>query len=177
MISPVILRVDRCQSPIGELLMAVDAEGRVCVLAFDPPADPREMLSRCCGRRTVQVEHASDPAGCATALRAYFAGDLSAIDAVPVAPVGTSFQRDVWSALRAIPRGTTTSYGALARALGRPDASRAVGLANGSNPVAIVIPCHRVIGANGSLTGYGGGLERKRWLLAHEAQQRRPLLF
>lgn len=177
MTDPLVLHVDRYDSPIGELLMAVDSAGRVCVLAFDPPVDPESLLVRCCGRKAVQIAPGRDPAGCAAALRAYFAGDLAAIEHLSVAPAGTSFQREVWSALRSIPCGTTTSYGALARHLGRPEASRAVGLANGSNPVAIVIPCHRVIGANGSLTGYGGGLARKRWLLAHEAMQARPLLF
>jgi len=85
---------------------------------------------------------------------------------------GTPFQQEVWRSLRAIPCGTTTSYGKLAAQIGRPAAVRAVGLANGANPVAVVIPCHRVIGSNGSLTGYGGGLERKRWLLDHEKGQR-----
>jgi len=83
----------------------------------------------------------------------------------------------VWQALREIPAGTTTSYGAIARKLGKPDAMRAVGLANGANPIAIVVPCHRVIGSDGSLTGYGGGLERKRWLLAHEARYAGEGLF
>jgi methylated-DNA-[protein]-cysteine S-methyltransferase len=177
MTDPFVLYVDRYDSPIGELLMAVDPEGCLCVLAFDPPVDPESLLVRCCGRKAVRIEHRRNPADCGAALRAYFAGDVTAIDRLPVRPVGTSFQREVWSALRAIPSGSTTSYGALARQLGRPDASRAVGLANGSNPVAVVIPCHRVIGANGALTGYGGGLDRKRWLLAHEAQQARPTLF
>jgi len=101
-------------------------------------------------------------------LDAYFAGDLTAIDDVPVATNGTPFQRTVWAALRRIPAGTTTSYGALAASIGYPSAMRAVGLANGANPVAIIVPCHRVIGADHSLTGYGGGLPRKRWLLEHE---------
>jgi methylated-DNA-[protein]-cysteine S-methyltransferase len=101
-------------------------------------------------------------------LRAYFAGELHAFD-VPLAPHGTPFQRRVWRALRDIPFGSTESYGALARRIDAPGAARAVGLANGHNPIGIIVPCHRVIGANGSLTGYGGGIERKRWLLAHEA--------
>jgi methylated-DNA-[protein]-cysteine S-methyltransferase len=100
-------------------------------------------------------------------LAAYFAGDLTEFD-LPLAPDGTEFQRRVWAALRTIPYGTTTSYGELAGQLGNPGASRAVGLANGRNPIAIVVPCHRVIGADGRLTGYGGGLDRKRWLLDHE---------
>ncbi len=101
-------------------------------------------------------------------IEAYFDGDLTAIDAIKVTMRGTAFQRLVWTALRQIPAGATISYKELALRIGNPAATRAVGLANGSNPIAIVVPCHRVIGADGSLTGYGGGLDRKRWLLAHE---------
>jgi methylated-DNA-[protein]-cysteine S-methyltransferase len=104
-------------------------------------------------------------------LQAYFAGELRAFD-LPLAPHGTPFQREVWSALREIPYGSTISYAELAAAVGRPDAARAVGAANGRNPIAVVIPCHRVIGASGALTGYGGGLGRKRLLLDLEAGQR-----
>jgi len=102
-------------------------------------------------------------------LRAYFAGTLRKFE-LPLAPHGTPFQRTVWRALLDIPFGRTETYGALARRIGAGNAARAVGLANGHNPLGIIVPCHRVIGANGSLTGYGGGLERKRWLLAHEAR-------
>jgi methylated-DNA-[protein]-cysteine S-methyltransferase len=130
-------------------------------------------------RRLLRLHYARDgadfviksrkaPAAIRKALAGYFAGDLTAIDVVPVATSGTSFQREVWAALRRIQPGTTLSYGALARGLGRPKSVRAVGLANGANPVAIVVPCHRVIGADASLTGYGGGIDRKRWLLTHE---------
>ena len=108
------------------------------------------------------------PAHIRGALTSYFEGEITAIDRVPVETNGTPFQRQVWAALREIPAGTTTSYGALAARIGNPNASRAVGLANGSNPIGIVVPCHRVIGASGKLTGYGGGLDRKRWLLEHE---------
>ncbi|HLJ63817.1 MAG TPA: methylated-DNA--[protein]-cysteine S-methyltransferase [Stellaceae bacterium] len=101
-------------------------------------------------------------------LRAYFAGDLGALDTLPVRLQGTPFQCLVWEGLRRIPVGKTMSYGALARMIGKPDAVRAVGLANGANKISLVLPCHRVIGADGSLTGYGGGLWRKRWLLEHE---------
>ncbi|MFI5119283.1 MAG: methylated-DNA--[protein]-cysteine S-methyltransferase [Thermoanaerobaculia bacterium] len=104
----------------------------------------------------------------AEALERYFAGDLRALDAVEVDTGGTPFQRLVWTTLRRIPAGSTWSYARLAREIGRPSATRAVAAANGANPVSIVIPCHRVIGSDGSLTGYGGGLPRKRWLLAHE---------
>jgi methylated-DNA-[protein]-cysteine S-methyltransferase len=110
-------------------------------------------------------------------MKNYFAGELGAIDDLPVKTAGTPFQRAVWSALREIPLGATESYGKLAERIGRPTAVRAVGLANGSNPIGIVVPCHRVIGANGSLTGYGGGMERKRWLLEHEKAQTGTLHF
>jgi methylated-DNA-[protein]-cysteine S-methyltransferase len=113
-------------------------------------------------------EDRDDSCGFVSRLREYFAGDLRAIDRIPVDTGGTEFQRSVWSALREIPVGRTTSYGALAQRLGNPRAVRAVGLANGSNPIPIVVPCHRVIGSDGSLTGYGGGLSRKRFLLVHE---------
>jgi methylated-DNA-[protein]-cysteine S-methyltransferase len=109
-----------------------------------------------------------------TALDAYFRGEVHAVDAIDVDPDGTSFQRRVWAALRTIPVGETTSYGAIARALGMPTASRAVGAANGANPIWIVVPCHRVIGASGALTGYAGGLDVKRRLLAHEREAVTP---
>jgi methylated-DNA-[protein]-cysteine S-methyltransferase len=107
-------------------------------------------------------------------LEAYFNGSLQEFE-VPLDPEGSEFQHKVWKALAQIPFGETRSYGAIAAAIGQPRASRAVGLANNQNPIAIVVPCHRVIGANGSLTGYGGGVNRKRWLLDHEAQHRRRL--
>ena len=105
----------------------------------------------------------------AAQLDAYFAGELSSFD-LEMNLLGTPFQRNVWTQLCEIPYGETISYGELAQRVGNPNASRAVGLANGRNPIAIIVPCHRVIGANGSLTGYGGGLERKTWLLEHEVQ-------
>jgi methylated-DNA-[protein]-cysteine S-methyltransferase len=108
-------------------------------------------------------------------LRAYFAGELRRFS-IALDAAGTEFQQRVWRALLEIPYGATESYGALAQRLGNPKASRAVGLANGRNPIGIVVPCHRVIGANGTLTGYGGGLPRKRWLLEHEARYRDDLL-
>jgi O-6-methylguanine DNA methyltransferase len=109
-----------------------------------------------------------EPSPFAAAVAAYFAGDLDALDGLPVAVQGTPFETTVWQMLREIPVGHTWSYKALAEAVGRPKAMRAVGAANGRNPVSLVLPCHRVIGADGSLTGYGGGLERKAWLLRHE---------
>jgi methylated-DNA-[protein]-cysteine S-methyltransferase len=106
-------------------------------------------------------------------LTAYFAGTLTEFD-LPLQLQGTIFQQRVWAALKTIPYGTTISYGKLAQQIGQPNASRAVGLANGQNPISIVVPCHRVIGANGKLTGYGGGIERKQWLLNHEHLTQKP---
>ncbi|MCB9763325.1 MAG: methylated-DNA--[protein]-cysteine S-methyltransferase [Alphaproteobacteria bacterium] len=113
--------------------------------------------------------HEGDPHGVIAALDAYFGGALDALEDLPVDPQGTDFQQRVWAALRGVRPGRTTSYGALAAALGSPGASRAVGAANGANRVALIIPCHRVVGADGSLTGYAGGVWRKRWLLEHES--------
>ena len=120
------------------------------------------------------AERAHDPLGCSARIKAYFDGDLAAIDDIAVDPSGTPFQRLVWHALRDIPAGRTESYGKLAARIGRPTACRAVGLANGQNPISLVIPCHRVIGTNGTLTGYGGGLNRKKWLLEHEGALAQP---
>jgi methylated-DNA-[protein]-cysteine S-methyltransferase len=120
------------------------------------------------GKDGFKLEPARNPHGLRDKLTSYFAGDIEAIDDISVQTAGTSFQRSVWNELRNIPSGSSISYGKLAEQIARPKAVRAVGLANGSNPIGIVVPCHRVIGSNGSLTGYGGGLERKRWLLDHE---------
>jgi methylated-DNA-[protein]-cysteine S-methyltransferase len=109
-------------------------------------------------------------------LARYFRGESADVSSLPLDQYGAPFERKVWRALVEIPAGETDSYGGIARKIGDPGAARAVGLANGANPIAIVVPCHRVIGSNGSLTGYGGGLERKRWLLNHEARWRRDLL-
>jgi methylated-DNA-[protein]-cysteine S-methyltransferase len=161
------IELARVASPIGTLTIAV-RDGRACAVDFAGRWERRRhALERRFGR--VDVEPADDPAGVATALRAYFAGDVAALDRISVDPGGTAFQQRVWTALRAIAAGGTASYADVARAIGRPTAVRAVGAANGANPVALLIPCHRVVGADGGLTGYAGGLERKRWLLAHEA--------
>jgi methylated-DNA-[protein]-cysteine S-methyltransferase len=120
------------------------------------------------GRYT--LEPAAEPTSLTRTLQAYFDGDLEALATVRIATGDTPFQRQVWSELRAIPAGTTISYGRLAARIGRARASRAVGAANGANPIPIVVPCHRVIGANGTLTGYGGGLAHKKWLLNHETR-------
>jgi len=143
------------KSPIGELLL-FGAEHALQGLYMD-------------GRPRTDWKHADEPFANAKAqLDEYFAGERSAFD-LELDLRGSAFQRAVWDALLEIPYGETRSYGEIARRIGRPDRARAVGAANGSNPVSIVVPCHRVIGADGSLTGYGGGLERKRWLLEHEA--------
>jgi methylated-DNA-[protein]-cysteine S-methyltransferase len=116
----------------------------------------------------VVLKGARSPAELRSALSGYFKGDLDRLKTIKWRVAGTPFQHKVWTALPKIPAGTTMSYGALAAKLNVPRAMRAVGHANGSNPISIVVPCHRVIGADGSLTGYGGGIERKRWLLQHE---------
>jgi len=163
------LVVDRVPSPLGTLLLVCDGAGRVRALDFgDHESRMLRLLRRHQGARGDTLAEGRAPRAVADALGAYFAGRLDAVDGLRVHTGGTDFQRRVWAALRTIPPGATTSYGRLAAALGRPAAARAVGLANGANPVGIVVPCHRVIGANGALTGYGGGIERKRWLLEHE---------
>jgi methylated-DNA-[protein]-cysteine S-methyltransferase len=154
-------------TPIGPMLLLTDAEDNVRSLDWEDHADRLHLLLR---RQygAVRLEPKAGVSAARLGLEAYFAGALEAIVEVPVAMAGTSFQRSVWAALRTIRCGETTSYGRLAAMLGRPKAMRAVGMANGSNPVSIIVPCHRVIGADSSLTGYGGGVERKRWLLQHE---------
>ena len=160
------LRLEQLPSPIGKILLVSDGDA-LRALDFDTHEDRMHRLLRLHYGR-YELAPGPAPAAVRAAVAAYFEGDCGAIDAVPVATGGTAFQRAVWRALRAVPSGATTSYGRLAAHLGRPGASRAVGLANGSNPIGIVVPCHRVVRADGSLTGYGGGLHRKRWLLEHE---------
>ena len=166
---PLVLQRFRLATPIGVLVLLQDADGTLCALDWD---DHEERMTRLLRRHygeggcTVDEGAAASPA--VRALERYFTGELHALDALPVATGGSAFQRRVWRALRDIPPGTTISYAELALRVERPSAFRAVGLANGANPIGIVVPCHRVIGSDGSLTGYGGGLERKRWLLAHE---------
>jgi methylated-DNA-[protein]-cysteine S-methyltransferase len=164
---PKTLTLDLIDAPIGALLIATDDAGNLRAVDFwADEAALRRQLRRQYGE--VAVEKGPAPQAIRRAFTDYFAGDLRALERVPVATVGSAFQRKVWAALQRIPAGETRSYGQLAAAIGEPDAARAVGLANGQNPIAVVIPCHRVIGADGSLTGFGGGLPRKRWLLTHE---------
>jgi methylated-DNA-[protein]-cysteine S-methyltransferase len=163
------LLLDRMDTPLGELFVVGDQDGNLRATAWgDYESHLRPSLALHYGKNRFTIEPARNPNGLTEAIARYFAGDLAAIDPLPVQTAGTPFQREVWSALREIPCGTTISYAILARRIGRPNAVRAVGLANGSNPVGVVVPCHRVIGSDGSLTGYGGGIERKRWLLRHE---------
>ena len=160
-----MILVDTIDSPIGPLTVA-ERGTRICLLHFGGdrpgidktlerwhPGEPRD-------RRPLQSVRKT--------LSRYFEGEHAAIDTVTVELNGTAFQKRVWQALRHIPSGSTISYAQLARRIGEPAAVRAVGTANGANPIALVVPCHRVIGSDGTLTGYGGGLDRKQWLLSHE---------
>jgi methylated-DNA-[protein]-cysteine S-methyltransferase len=177
MTHPHRLLLDYAETPLGPFALVADEQGRLHAAGWhDDLTNGRlgRQLRAYTQRDSFPLARASDPGGLTTAIRRYFAGELAAIDDLPLADAtGTEFQRAVWRALRAIPCGQTRSYGELARQIGRPPAVRAVGLANGANPIGLVVPCHRVIGANGTLVGYGGGIERKRWLLAHEKLSRR----
>jgi methylated-DNA-[protein]-cysteine S-methyltransferase len=162
------MRLELVPSPLGDLLVVTDAIGAVVAADWEDHRDRMErLLTRYQGATTLK-EHPGPPSPTAAALTCFFGGDVHAIDRLSVEAGGTAFQREVWGALRRIPAGSTTTYSALARQLGRPDAVRAVGAANAANPVSIIVPCHRVIGADGELRGYAGGLDRKRWLLSHE---------
>lgn len=161
------LRLERWAAPVSTLLVVTDEEGVLRALEFAEYEDRmNRLLRRHYGKYT--IEEGKAPESITRALKAYFKGDLNALKKVKTATNGTLFQREVWEALRSIPAGATISYGELAAKIGRAEASRAVGAANGANPIPIVVPCHRVIGTNGSLTGYGGGLRNKKWLLEHE---------
>jgi methylated-DNA-[protein]-cysteine S-methyltransferase len=169
-----IVETDRLASPIGTVVLAI-YDGRLCALGF---REHWPRLERVLRRRFADVEfrRRGDHEGIISRLRSYFRGDLAALDSIPLDLRGTAFQKTVWTRLRAIPAGQTISYRDLAAAIGAPAAVRAVGAANGANPVSIVVPCHRVIGADGALTGYGGGVARKQWLLAHEGARTSELL-
>ena len=165
-----LLLMDRLDTPIGEMLIVTDHEGNIRAIDWaEFESRMRDLLQRQYRQHAFTLEDGRAPHDLKRAIEKYFAGDLTAIDLLPVKTAGTPFQRKVWDALRKIPCGATVSYAGLAAEIGRPTAVRAVGLANGSNPVGVVVPCHRVIGSNGSLTGYGGGIHRKSWLLKHES--------
>ncbi len=164
---PERLHIDRFDTPVGVAVLATDEGGYLRAFDWSDYEDRQvRLMARYNGR--VPVETGAAPAATREALTAYFDGDLHAIETIPWRSCGTDFQLSCWRALCDIPVGSTASYGEQAARIGKPKAVRAVGLANGANPIGLVVPCHRVIGANGTLTGYGGGLDRKRWLLRHE---------
>ena len=160
------LTIDRLESVLGTLLIVADGQ-RLCALDY---ADTEERMLLLLKRRYghYRLSGAVDPNGFSGQVQAYFDGDLRVIETLPVSLGGTDFQQQVWTALRTIPPGDVLSYGQLAKQLGQPNAYRAVGMSNALNPIVIVVPCHRLLGVNGTLTGYAGGVERKRWLLQHE---------
>lgn len=170
---PETFNVDRLQTPIGTALLVTDAGGVLRALDWEEFGSRMKQLLRL-HYGAVDLKDARSPGDLRAALAAYFKGDLDRLNAIKWRVAGTPFQRKVWTALPKIPVGTTRSYGALATQLGMPKAVRAVGHANGSNPISVVVPCHRLIGANGALVKYGGGLERKRWLLEHEGVALKP---
>lgn len=160
------LLIDTIDSQIGRILIVTDSE-HLCMLNF---ATSKARIMQALQRRYQQFDliATSNPQGFSQCIQAYFAGNHNSINEIPINPGGTPFQQQVWLALRTIPTGTTISYKELAARIDKPTAYRAVGMANSQNPIAIVLPCHRVVGTGGRLTGYSGGIERKRWLLQHE---------
>jgi methylated-DNA-[protein]-cysteine S-methyltransferase len=163
------ITLETLETPTGQMIIGTDAEGRLRLLEWTThEARMHALLARQNLSTVITLKQASGPAAVPAAVRAWYGGDLAAFDGIETATGGTDFQQTVWAGLRTIPPGQTLSYQGLATRIGRPKAVRAVGAANGANPLAIIVPCHRVIGADGSLTGYGGGMERKAWLLRHE---------
>ncbi len=162
---PPILKT-RIPTPIGDMIL-VARDGVLLLLEFED-AMPRIECQMKARFQDFELQLASNPFGLYDVMKDYFSGNIQAIDNILTDGGGTAFEKQVWSELRKIPTGTTVSYGFIARKLGDINMSRAVGTANGRNPIAIVVPCHRVIGADGSMTGYGGGIARKEWLLRHE---------
>lgn len=170
---PETFHLDRFKTPIGTALLVTDKEAALCALDWEDYEPRMRQLLRL-QHGAVELVSKRAPRPIREALSGYFAGDLDSLRSIPCRIAGTPFQHNVWIALQTIPAGTTLSYGALATRLDVAKAVRAVGHANGTNPISVVIPCHRLIGANGSLTGYGGGLDRKRWLLEHEGVVLKP---
>lgn len=160
---------DKITTPVGPLWILCDEEYRLRAVEWEEHSDRMEQLLNVHYRsQGYQRVAAINPSGLSNKLRDYFDGDLDVINGLPGETAGTPFQREVWQVLRTIPRGQVIDYSKLAERVGRPGAARAVGAANGANPISIVVPCHRVIGRNGTLTGYAGGVRRKEWLLRHE---------
>lgn len=160
---------DKIATPLGPLWVICDETCRLRAVEWEEHSDRMVKLLdihyRAQGYERIPV---NNPDGLSDRLREYFEGDLDIITTLPTATAGTAFQRDVWAMLRTIPAGQVMHYDELAAKLDRPGAARAVGAANGANPISIVVPCHRVIGRNGTMTGYAGGVQRKQWLLQHE---------
>jgi len=171
-------QLERLPTPLGELLIVSDEQLRLRAVDWDDyEARMHTLMRRQYKNASIDLQPATKPSLAKAVLQAYFEGDLQGIEALEVALGGTDFQREVWLALRRIPAGKTVTYADLAHQIGRPKAVRALGLANGANPIGIVLPCHRVIGSNATLTGYGGGLHRKQWLLEHEEVRKNGTLF
>ncbi|MBH3130928.1 methylated-DNA--[protein]-cysteine S-methyltransferase [Serratia marcescens] len=169
--------IDRTATPVGELVLIADEQGRLRAIDWtDHEARLMKLLNTHYRADRFTLREQRDPSGLTDAMQRYFAGELGIIDRLPVMTAGTEFQRTVWQQLRQIPCGEILTYGQLAQRIGRPTAARAVGMANGSNPISIVVPCHRVIGSQGALTGYAGGVQRKQWLLQHEGYLPQDLL-
>lgn len=156
-------------SPTGQMIIMTDQNGVLRLFEWTDHEDRmHRLLTKQYRGQAYEIRAGQQPSHILAALTAYFDGEVAAVDTLETETGGTQFQNQVWAALRTIEVGCTLSYAGLAQRIGNPSAMRAVGLANGANPIAIVVPCHRVIGANGTLTGYGGGLDRKFWLLKHE---------
>lgn len=169
MTAALILSVERIATPTGKMTLVTDEQLRLCSLDWeDHEHRMQNLLRRYFPGEIVELQERTKRSPVVDALLAYFENEPETLARWPVATHGTDFQHLVWAELRRIPFGETISYGTLAARIGRPAAVRAVGLANGANPIAISVPCHRVIGADKSLTGFGGGIERKRWLLEYE---------
>jgi methylated-DNA-[protein]-cysteine S-methyltransferase len=164
--------IESMATPLGEMRVVVDEQQCLRALGWADLEDRLQRQLAAAYGSTLRLRSGPASAPIREALHAYLEGKLDAIDSIPVATGGTAFQCTVWEELRRIPAGTTLSYRELAIRIGRPKAVRAVGHANGANPICVVVPCHRLVGSDGSLTGYGGGLHRKRWLLDHEAAAR-----
>ncbi|MBS7704515.1 methylated-DNA--[protein]-cysteine S-methyltransferase [Chelatococcus asaccharovorans] len=172
--TPLIL--DTIDTPLGGFLVLSDGDGVVHAADFaDCEARLWALLSRNRGAASLDIERGAVPPGLKGKVAAYFAGDVRALDSIVLAPRGTDFQSSLWAGLRTVPPGSTLSYAGMAATIGRPTAVRAVGHANGANPFCIIVPCHRLTGADGGLVGYSGGLERKRWLLDHERRHAPPV--